>query len=82
LFSLVRKVIPNEFGEVDKHEIKRIIECTELIFIFTIVWSFGGNLDEEGRKTFNLDLVKIVKEVNEKNQDGKELPEIDEGRSY
>jgi hypothetical protein len=51
--SIVYKTYPNEYGDVDKYEFKRCNECAELIIIFAITWSLGGNLKVKNRELFS-----------------------------
>jgi len=50
---------PNEYGELNMGEVERIINCTELLFTYALIWSIGGNMDEESRSIFN----KIIHEI-------------------
>ena len=43
-------------------------ECTELLFIFSLVWSLGGNLNEEGRATYNNYIGNKVADFNKANK--------------
>ena len=57
-------------------------ECSELLFIFALVWSLGGNLNEEGRATYNNYLGKKVADYNKANEaNKKELPPKEENRT-
>jgi len=78
---LLIKVRPNDFGEVDLHEVKRLVECTEMIFIFVLVWSLGGNLLQESRGIFSNFIMKHVEAFNLQNYDGKELPTCNDTRT-
>lgn len=37
-----------------------MVECVDCIFIFSLVWSLGGNIPVEGRTLFNNYLGKKV----------------------
>lgn len=52
----------NESNEVTHVEIDRIVNAVELIFVYATTWSFGSNLDIEGRKNFNNIFMEIMKE--------------------
>lgn len=62
--SMIYKTLPNEYEDVDKFELKRCTECMELIFIFSITWALGGNLNEKGRVVFNQFMTKKILEFN------------------
>jgi len=65
-------------------EVERIINCSEMLFVYAITWSIGGNVDDESRGTFSHIMTDIFTEFNQKliTESKTMLPSIDMNTSY
>jgi len=71
LFKLINSLVvgakPNELGVTDEAAVANLTKACEMIFIYALTWSVGGNVDTEGRVNFDKLLKETIADVNTKN---------------
>jgi len=59
--NICRKI---DLEDADKSVIDNLKHCTEMLFVYCLVWSFGANTDEIGKLKFNNIIRELVFQVN------------------
>lgn len=71
LFKIINSIVagakPNELGVVDENQVTLISNACEMIFIYAMVWSVGGNVDSEGRVNYDKLLKETMVDANAKH---------------
>lgn len=71
LFKLINALVagakPNELNVVDEAMVASLTKACEMIFIYSLTWTIGGNVDTEGRVNFDKLLKEIILDINTKN---------------
>lgn len=77
--SLVSKANPDDYGDVKKEFVDMFTTCVDMIFVYAVTWSIGGNLDSEGRTQFSLILKETINKINTDKGWTVPVPEGDAG---
>jgi len=59
---------PDDYGEIKKENVQAIIDSVEIIWVYSIVWSLGANLDIHGKIIFNKLLKETIEKINKQHR--------------
>lgn len=72
---MVTAAKPNDLGIEDENQIKFITNSCEMIYVYALLWSCGGNVDSTGRIGYDKLLKETIEDVNSKNGFSIPIPE-------